>query len=49
MRPGVFNTMSDQTTIFVILSVAKNLSFKAAEIFSTPLCSVQNDMNFHVF
>ena len=35
-------------TIFVILSVAKNLSFKPPRFF-TKLSSVQNDMNIHSF
>ena len=40
--------MSDQKTIFVILSTAKNLSFKAAEV-RNELRSVQKVMNFHGF
>jgi len=38
--------MSNQKTIFVILSAAKNLSFEPPRFF-TPLRSVQNDMHSH--
>jgi hypothetical protein len=40
--------MSNQKTIFVILSPAKNLALKPPR-FVTKLRSVQNDMNFYSF